>query len=202
MAELESIHELYEVRKQLQEHYNKFGETPTYKKFPEIYKRIINGTFSEFGIECWLDLLTYAGIFPKHKSKWKGYGGLERAKEEALSYFEKTGKVPRAHTPGFSRIASPIYNGYWREFNINSWTDFLTYCGLPHHKSPNNEEMRLMEAIHEFVTLEQKLGRIPSINEMPKLFNLINRGVWQNFGIFNWNDFVFWAKTSLYTGIR
>ncbi len=202
MAELESIHELYEIRKRLQDHYNKFGSTPNYKTFPEIYRKIVNGTFSQFGIECWLDLLTYAGIFPKYKSKWKGFGGLERAKEEALSYFEKTGKVPRAHTPGFSKIASPIYNGYWKEFNVRSWIDFLEFCGLPHPQSSDNEALRLGEAIQDFIALEHKLGRIPSIDEMPRLFNLINKGVWIKFGIFNWNDFVFWAKSTFYSGIR
>lgn len=202
MAELEVIHELYEIRKRLQQHYDQNGSTPSYKSFPDIYKKIVNGTFSEFGIECWLDILTYARVFPKHRSKWKGFGGLEKAKEEALQYFEKTGRVPRAHTAGFSRIASPIYSGYWKEFNIMSWNDFLKYCGLPLPKSSKNDEMRLAEAIQDFIALEHKLGRLPSIEEMPRIFNLINRGTWEKFGIYNWNDFVFWAKTSFYTSIR
>ncbi len=196
MEQLEITHELHEVKKTLHGYYQEFGEEPSYNAFPEIHKKVINGCYAEFGIECWLDLLAYARLLPNRKTMWKGYAGLEKAKEEALNFFTRTGKVPRAHFEGFSKIATPIYNGYWKRFGINSWGDFLEFCGIKQMK--RNKEELLIEAMHVLIEMEKELGRMPTIADMPAVFHNINRGMWEEFGIVSWNDFVFWAKASYY----
>jgi len=94
-----------------------------------IYNNARNGTWKEFGIESWNDLLRLVfGEIHIELGKYVGKKGLDRAIREMLEYREKNGKKPTSKTDGFKGIYdNAARRGQWKQFGINSWNDLIKY---------------------------------------------------------------------------
>ncbi|MHA1148415.1 MAG: hypothetical protein ACTSR8_09230 [Promethearchaeota archaeon] len=93
----------------------------------EIYNNARNGTWKEFGIESWNDLLRLVfGEIHIELNKYVGKNGLDRAIREIIEYKEKNGKNPTSKTYGFKGIYdNAARRGKWKQFGINSWKDLI-----------------------------------------------------------------------------
>jgi len=122
---------------------------------------------------------------------YKGKFGLEIAKARALEYYDKNGIHPRSMD--FSSIAAALSNGYWEDFDITSWPDFIIHVFGEYYRIPFNYwngEEGLEKAKVEAFTFYEDHNRKPTSSELNSISNIIYRGIWKEFGIESWHDFL------------
>ena len=94
-----------------------------------IYKAITSGTWSEYGINTWLELLDYFQIESSSSAriKWKGEEGLKKAKEAYIRISKQINRRPTIkHVSGINKA---IKREVWKELGIDDWEDFVEAVG-------------------------------------------------------------------------
>ncbi len=182
----------------LLEHYKKTGKTPIKKDLPSgISAAALRGYWKKEGIESWNDLLIFCGLEPNvEKGKWMGRKGLKLAKEELVSRYKETGKVP-TYSNVHGGITSAIGAGNWQEFGISTWNDLLEYCNLELHNIWGKWKGRegLEEAKKIVLNKAKELGRVPTRNDVSRsIESAAIDGHWIEFGVQNWNDLLVYCE--------
>ncbi len=101
------------------------GRIPYSREISSIGGFCSTGYYSDYGINCWNDLLldVFGKVNFQHRN-WGGLDGLERAKKELIQYYSENGRKPTSIDKGFGGIASACNKKRWKEFGINSWLEF------------------------------------------------------------------------------
>ena len=173
--------------------YEENSRIPTQQDVPAgIIDHAMKGSWKEFGIESWNDLLKYCG-FEVHieHGKWRGEEGLIRAKNLILEYFRKHNKNPTTETKGFKSLSKCANTGYWEEFEIGNWVDLIRFCGLEPTKYPSlwRDEEGLKKAKREILDFYEEHDKIPrKQNVSGGIINACLNEYWKEFGIESWND--------------
>jgi TniQ len=91
-----------------------------------IIKAVRRGTWAEFGIKTWHDLLFHV-FRSEYRSyhNWEGIEGLTNARELMKSYYKRTGNLPMSKFDGHHGIQGILRRRLWKCFGIESWVDLL-----------------------------------------------------------------------------
>jgi hypothetical protein len=183
------------------DYYYNNAEIPDASDLEPINRMISRGLWDEFLIYNWVDFLKKCNlpvIFDGKQLKidWKHEISLEYAVLKIRRFFYKYKRSPR--TRDFDEIYSVIYTGLWKSKGISSWNQFLSYCDLP--KNRGNKwigSSGLLIALNLLREFKVKYNRDPSITDFKNIFYQLNVGVWNEFGIQNWNDLLEMTNISL-----
>ncbi len=167
---------------------------PRTRDLPSIYSALKRGTWRSNGVMKWEDLLRMAD-FPIQKRgrsikvRWEGEKGLNFARDIAVNYYNEHNRSPR--TKDLGGIYSAIYAKYWVSYGIRTWNEFLDFCGLPQNRGNKWQGASgLNLAIQTFKDFKRRNNRVPTILDLKAIFSKINEGIWAQYDIFTWNDFV------------
>jgi len=170
------------------------GRIPKTRDVPSIYSALKRGSWKEVGINNWEELLMQAEfpILRKGHSlriNWVGENGLKFARELAIVFNREEHRSPR--TKDLTTVYSAIYSKYWVNYGIDTWNDFLQYCGLPQNRGNKwYGRTGLQLAIQTYQDFRKTHNQKPSIIDLKVIFSRINEGMWEEFDITTWNDFV------------
>ena len=160
--------------------------------------------FVKYEILIWNDLLIY--VFGEinfvGRDAYIDEKGLKLAKHKIESYFKEYHTQPRPSSKGMLGIYRAIKNGNFKVFSIHSWDDLLIYVfdkvekkKYTRTKISNtnvDKSYLLQEASIECKKFKEKYGRIPNTRdqEIQKILYNIKKGIFKEFEIITWNDFL------------
>lgn len=146
----------------------------------------------------WEYFLSLCGfpLIDHNRIKWKGIKGLKFATFVAKYFYKFHLRSPR--TKDFENIYAAIYAGYWQTDRISSWNSFLEYCELPTNRGKKWQgKIGLELAINKYHKFTAQNGSVPNIIDLKSIFTKINEGLWTDYNIFSWNDFVYRSQQTI-----
>ncbi|MCE7748952.1 MAG: hypothetical protein GPJ51_11180 [Candidatus Heimdallarchaeota archaeon] len=182
------------------------GRRPTTQHISSIIRPITKGVWKEFGINDWPDFVRYCGFEPETKrGTWKGKEGLERARKEIIKFKDKHGRTPKL-TEVSGGIHGALKHRYWKELGIIGWFNLLDYLQIEYSRGEPRKwkgKEGLEEAKQNYIEISKQIGKRATSHHVSGIDKAIKRGVWQEFGITEWQEFVrycgFKPKTKMYT---
>jgi hypothetical protein len=119
-----------------------------------------------------------------------GAEGLERAAGEIREYHDKEGKNPSSSD--FKDIKNAISRGYWVEFGISTWNDFLLHVLGEVYRTRNdyNSDDSVERMKQELRDFKEQFHRLPTTRDKKfrPVAEAIRRGSLKRCGITCWND--------------
>lgn len=158
-----------------------------------IYTALSREYWKEFNINFWNDLLYW--VFGEINNKVDYYlkkEELKQTKKKVLQFKVKYKRIPIYTDKIASSIITAINNGYWVNFDIKSWNDFLIYVfgEFNQVKRIYSGKEGLIYAKKLLNAFKEKHGKFPTIEDynMGGILTAIIRGYWQEFDIYSWFD--------------
>jgi hypothetical protein len=181
--------------------------------FSEIASFAVRGTWKEFNINTWNDLLFKTfGEVNTEQGKYTGKRGLERAMSELRAFKEKYGRNPTTKDKEILGIAGTAMNGSWKELGINKWNDLhvKTFGIVNNEPGKYNGQQGLELAISDLRMFREKHCRKPIGDDkgISGIRVAANNGKWKELGVNSWSDLLMKAfgevniERGKYTGER
>lgn len=196
---------LLTAKKELKEFRNSEYRLPKSNdtEFRAIHEVIFDKIWIDYGINCWNDLLNQTfGEINVNCNKYIGKSGLDIAIQELKEYESKNGKIPSLHTKNMSSICCAINRSEWAEYGINSWNDLinLVFGDVKYELGWYIGKKGLDRAIERLQAIQKKYGTIPTttIKEVNRIYLVLKKKPWIEFGIRTWNDLLMKACGQIY----
>ena len=118
----------------------------------------------------------------------KGTIGFNKAREELNLFFEKNGRIPRSDN--FDSMRGAIRRGYWRKFEIKSWSDMLKCVfGITNQPSITDKKEFLQFIRKKLIKHYEETKMLPTCTKFRLFEYLISvKKYWVKYGINTWDD--------------
>lgn len=190
---IETQEGLQSAKDKLISFFKKYKRLPKSKEFSFITSCYLSGSWKDFGIESWNDLLqlTFGKVNNKFEH-WKGKKGLIKAKNKALNFYKIHKRLPKSTEKQMEGISNASNNKTWKNQGIQNWNDFLKFVFGQVNLRSNIwiGERGFKRAKEWMIDFFEKNKRLPKSENNPGIYQACRKGYWRDFGIKSWNDFL------------
>jgi len=169
----------------------------TDKGMDNVIRGVCKGDWKRFGIHSWNDLLIQTFTEEQIKS-WEELERKRKFNEAVIKirkFFQKFQRLPKLIDEEVKDIHNTIVNGYWINYGIKKWNDFLLYVfGEVNFNSTKYVSLDgFNKAKYELQKYYEETGKLPLYDDFEGITNAIKKGYWIKYGINTWNKLLLYV---------
>lgn len=175
--------------------FKEFGRAPRTNEIGTgIRSAIQKGYYEKYGVKTCNEFIESCGYEPvRTQNIWTGEEGLKKAKKYVDDFYAENNRPPTMTEAGSIRPA--ISRGYYKEFGINSFDEFLEFCG---HMGVDTKHQNIWTGKEGFKKAKQEVTEfVKNTNRAPTqreicggIVAAISRKEYVSFGIESYMDLV------------